>query len=277
VQASRLRARSAVLHAVRAWFARNGFLEINVPTLVASPAIEPELHAPELDGMFLQTSPEFALKRVLAEGLPRVYSVCPCFRKEEWGPMHTSEFTMVEWYRAGSGYRDAMHDTVELIRAAAEAVGSPVPSVNYIEYTEAMVRHSGAGRVPVDPVERQRAWVSDVEQKLDGLTVVYDYPADESAFAEIRGTVCERFEVYWNGVELANAFTELLCARELSERWAACNRDRRAEGRAPYPVDHRLLDAVGRHPRASGVALGLDRLLLVLLGLDDIRECQVPG
>ena len=226
--------------------------------------------------MFLHTSPEFALKRVLASGLPRVYSISPCFREEEWGPMHTTEFTMVEWYRTGCGYREVMEDTVELIRVAAASLSVDISGITALSYAEAYLMHAKMAP-PTDSVERQRIWVQEVEGRLEGVTVVYDYPADEAAFSEVRGSVCERFEVFWNGVELANAFTELLDASELEERWNECNEQRKNAGRVEYPVDLRLLDAVGKHPRTGGVALGLDRLLFVLLGLEDIRETQVLG
>jgi len=190
--------------------------------------------------------------------------------------MHTTEFTMVEWYRTGCGYREVMQDTVDLIRVAATSLDVDISEINTLSYTEAYWTHAKMAP-PTDSVERQRIWVQEIEERLEGVTVVYDYPADEAAFSEVRGSVCERFEVFWSGVELANAFTELLDPLELEERWIECNAQRKSAGRVEYPIDRRLLDAVGQHPRTGGVALGLDRLLFVLLGLEDIRETQVLG
>jgi lysyl-tRNA synthetase class 2 len=238
--------------------------------------MEAHLHAPAVGDAFLHTSPEFALKRVLAAGLPRIYAICPCFREEERGPLHTQEFTMVEWYRAGCGYRESLQDTLALIQNAAAALGSTLGPAQQLSYAECFERFAGTS-MPADPIEQQRIWVNDIEPQLKPLTVVSNYPAADAAFAQIRGSIAERFEVFYKGVELANAFSELLDSQELLSRWQANNALREAEGRPPHPIDERLIEAVSRHPRASGVAMGLDRLLYVLLDLKDIREGQVLG
>jgi len=271
-----LRKRAQLLWAVRSWFQEQGYLEINVPIRVRSPAFESQLFAPQVGEQFLHTSPEFSLKRVLASGLPRVYAICPCFREEEWGPLHSGEFTMVEWYRAGCGYREMMEDVQQLLVLAAETLGVSLGPIERMTHAEAYLRFS-KGPAPADSVEAQRVWVNDIEPQLQAPTFVVDYPAEEAAFAQIRGPVAERFELFYKGVELANAFSELLDGEELLQRWEANNAERVASGHAPHPVDERLLAAVSGHPRAGGVALGLDRLVYVLLGLEDIRQSQVPG
>ena len=261
----------------RTWFHLHGYLEINPPTAVRSPALEEHLFAPRVGELFLHTSPEFALKRVLAKGLPRVYSICPCFREEEWGPLHTSEFTMVEWYRAGCGYREIMDEVEELVTVVATQLDRPVPKpFRRMSYADAYVEYTGK-RAPEDGIEEQRVWVNDVEPHLIEPTFIVDYPAKDAAFAATRGDVSERFELFINGVELANAFSELLNPDELLVRWTRNNRSREESGRQGHPIDERVLEAVARHPRAGGVALGFDRLLMVLLGLSDIREIQIPG
>ena len=270
-----LRARATLLGALRSWFASHGFLEIDVPVLVASGALEEHLEALAVDGRFLHTSPEFALKRVLAAGLPRIYCITPCFRGEELGRLHGTEFTMLEWYRTGVGYREIADDLVALLAAAAAALAVRFPAVEHLSVADAYERHAG-GR-PDDAIEAQRAWVAHVEPALVAPTIVWDYPADEAAFATVRGTVAERFELYWRGVELANAFSELGDADELRARWQANNRAREAAGRLPHPIDERLVDAVRHHPRAGGIAVGVDRLLAVLLGRDDIHPLRVGG
>lgn len=277
---SALRARAAVVRALREWLWGMGFIEIEAPALVRSAALEEHLEALAVDSgapeRWLHTSPEFAMKRVLAAGLPRVFSLGPCFRGEERGPHHAAEFTMIEWYRVGCDYRGIMDDLVALLGAAAAAAGRSLPEVEHLTVAEAYRRHSGRS-ADADPIEAARTWVNDVELKLTAPTIVRDYPASEAAFAAIRGDVAERFELYWEGVELANAFTELLDPSELAERWSKNNLARVAEGRAPHPVDHRLIEAVGRHPRCGGIALGVDRLVMVLLGVDDIRDVRVGG
>ena len=240
--------------------------------------MEEHLYAPAVGNLFLQTSPEFALKRVLAKGVPRVYSICPCFREEEWGPLHTEEFTMVEWYRAGCGYWEMMDEVENLVRAVAAAVGvghTPL-SFRRMSYLEAFLEHTGKPP-PKEELEAQRSWINDVELQLLEPTFVYDYPASQAAFASVRGDVAERFELYMSGVELANAFSELLDPKELVTRWEANNASRKRAGRRGHPVDERVVEAVSKHPRAGGVAMGFDRLLKVLVGAEDIREFQVPG
>jgi len=232
---------------------------------VASPALEEHLEAFAVGGRFLHTSPEFALKRVLAMGLPRIFSIGPCYRDEEWGPLHGAEFTMLEWYRLGCGYEGIADDLVRLLAK----LGVPTPRRTTVE--ELLPAR------PEDPVEAQRAWVNDVEPKLIEPTLVFDYPADEAAFSEVRGPIAERFELYWQGVELANAFTELRDPKELRARWEKNNRARASAGRPPHPIDERLVDAVARHGRAGGIALGVDRLVMLLLDHSSIDQVRVCG
>jgi lysyl-tRNA synthetase class 2 len=242
---------------------------------VSSPAFEEHLHAVAVGEQWLHTSPEFALKRVLAAGLPRIYSLGPCFREEEVGPLHTREFTMLEWYRAGVGYREIMDEVESLLRHLAQIAGLGIPPVERVRWHEAF--HLHAGEVPDTDVEALRLWVEKVETRFLGPTIVYDYPASMAAFARVRGEVAERFELYWQGVEIANAFTELLDPQELRQRWNHSNEGRVAAGRTAYPVDEGLLKAVAQHPRAGGIAVGWDRLVMLLLEAPDIQSVQVPG
>ena len=236
--------------------------------------MEQFLHAIPAGDHWLHTSPEFALKRVLAAGLPRIYFMGPCFRDEEDGPLHTSEFTMLEWYRAGAGYREIIDEVAHLLLVLCQSVGLPAPTLVHTTWKEAFETHVGRA-APADISEALRLWVEQVEPQLQDPTIVRDYPAELAALAQIRGPVCERFELYWKGVELANAYTEITDAQEAQDRWNAENEARVAAGRAPHPVDSRVLEAIARHSRAGGIAMGVDRLILVLLGLDDIRETRL--
>ncbi len=243
--------------------------------LVSSPAFEEHLHAVPVGDRWLHTSPEFALKRVLAAGLPRIYSLGPCFREEEASPLHTREFTMLEWYRAGAGYREIMDEVESLLLHLARISGLGIPSVERVRWHEAFKHH--AGGIPDTDDEALRIWVEKVETRFLAPTIVYDYPASMAAFARVRGKVAERFELYWQGVELANAFTELLDSQELLRRWNHNNENRIAAGRTAYPVDERLLAAVAQHPQTGGIAVGWDRLVMLLLEAPDIQSVQVPG
>lgn len=274
-----LRARAAVVRGLREWLHAHGYVEVEAPCLVRSPAMEPHLEALPAGARWLHTSPEFALKRVLSGELPRVFSLGPCFRADEHGDHHGTEFTLLEWYRSGDGYLGVLDDLEGLVAAAAAAVGVSAPRsrrATWAELWSRLVPDPGHARYQ-DEVEVFRAWVHHVEPALTDAVVVLDYPANQAAFAEVRGQVCERFEWYWRGVELANAFTELRDGAELERRVAACNAQRTREGRSPYPLDDRLVEAVSRQPRAGGAALGVDRLVMLLLDAPTIHHVRLEG
>lgn len=236
--------------------------------LVPSPAMEETLEAvPAADG-FLHTSPELAMKRVLAAGLDRIYQVVPCFRGEEEGRHHHREFTMVEWYRAGCTLTELMDETEALLGACATAVGQPAPRLQRVAVSS-LLPDTG------DPDTWFRSWVEDIEPTLTAPTLVYGYPAWQAALATVSGGVANRFEVFLGGLELCNAFHEERDPVELRRRWEAGNAARRAAGRPPHPIDERFLAAMPHMPDACGIALGFDRLVMALTGTDDIARVQV--
>jgi len=268
LDAARLRSRARILRAIRRWFDDHGYLEVHTPALVPAGALEPHLEAVQVGPLQLHTSPEFAMKRVLAAGLGRIYQIGPCFREEEAGVHHSREFTMLEWYRAGAGTPELMDEVEALIGAAAKAVGRATPR---------FVRRSVASLLPhsLDPDEWFFRWVDAVEPTLTAPTIVFDYPDWQAALARRRGHNADRFEVYLGGVELANAFAEELSSVELRRRIQHNNATRRQAGRPPHPVDDRFLAAVDRMPRAAGIALGIDRLVMVLTGATELSQVQV--
>lgn len=298
IDAAGLRATATVLRALRRWFDAHGYLEVPTPVRVPSPALEEHLFALEAQGAFLRTSPEFALKRVLASGLPRIYEIGPCFRGREGGPWHGTEFTMLEWYRAGAELPDLMHDVTSLVATAAAAVGRDGPSdwerwtvrdlvadrtgLDLMGSTTEAIQ--GAARAPADPSEPWdeaffRLWIDRIEPTLEGAVFVEDWPASQAALARIRTDgpwpVACRFEAYVNGVELANAFLELTDAAELTRRFTASGAARRGAGEAPHPVDLQLVTASGRMPRTCGIALGVDRLVAAVMGWPGIGRGRV--
>jgi len=254
----------------------NGYLEIEVPILVQSAGLEEHLHPIKASSGYLHTSPEFALKRVLAMGLPKIYSIVPCFRDEELGCHHGQEFTMLEWYRAGVGYREIMVEVADLLYRLCSVVGVDTEPVEKLTWADAYKKHTNS-LAPLDEIEAMRVWVNDIEPKLQAPTIITDYPSEQAAFSVVRGDIAERFELYWRGVELANAFTELLDPVELRARWEKSGESRRLAGREPHPIDERVIDAVAKHPRAGGIALGVDRLVMLLLGASSIHEVRLPG
>ncbi|HHO52719.1 MAG TPA: EF-P lysine aminoacylase GenX [Deltaproteobacteria bacterium] len=285
MRAERCRARGRALAALRRWFEAHGYLEIQTPVLVPSPAMEEHLSPIEAGGAFLRTSPEFALKRVIAAGLGRVYEIGPCFRDREIGPWHRREFTMCEWYRTGAELGDLMDEVEALVDEVARALGVRPPS-----WRRATVREIFSEATGLDPAIASadelsgidesfddaflRRWVSDVEPAMRGALFVSDWPASQAALAQVRQApgwpVACRFEAYLHGVELANAFLELLDPVEQRRRFASANAARLAAGEPPHPVDEALIEAVGRMPRTSGIALGFDRLVAALCGWDSI-------
>jgi lysyl-tRNA synthetase class 2 len=268
LDATRLRARARILRAVRGWFDDHGYLEVHTPVLVPAGAMEPHLEPVEVAKLQLHTSPEFAMKRVLAAGLGRIYQMTPCFREEEVGPHHSREFTMLEWYRAGAGTPELMDEVEALIGAAAAAIDKPAPTFE---------RRPVESFLPHDllPDEWFFQWVDAIEPTLTSPTIVYDYPHWQAALAQRRGRHADRFEVYLGGVELANAFAEELSSDELRRRIARNNAVRQDSGRPPHPIDERFLFAVDRMPRAAGIALGIDRLVMVLTGATELSQVQV--
>lgn len=238
--------------------------------LVAGPALEENLEPVQVGPLFLHTSPEFALKGALADGLPRIYTITPCFREEEQGPWHRREFTMLELYLVNAGYLDLLPLVEGLVAAAAAAVGRPAPV--FARRTVASFFPEG---LPEDDEEFYFQWVDRVEPGLVEPCFVLDYPARQAALAELRGDVAERVEVYLGGLELGNGFSELRDGAELRERFARSAAIRQARGRRPHPVDEGVIAASARMPRCAGIAIGVDRLVMALTGAADIGEVRL--
>lgn len=303
-----LRLRASLLRAVREFFDDRGFLEVETPILSADTVVDRHLDPFYLENttggsesprrLWLQTSPEFAMKRLLAAGCPAaIYQIARVFRQEECGSLHNPEFTMVEWYRVGDGLQAGM----KLLGDLAEAILARGPA-EAISYREAFKRHVGinphtaegeslrqiacdrgiAFPAGLDPADRD-SWLdlllSECVQPHLGMkspAILYDYPPSQAALAKIRhdagdDPVAERFELYVDGMELANGYHELTDADELRRRNAAANRRRAADGKPTVPESSRLLAAMEAGlPPSTGVALGFDRLVMAALGAENI-------
>jgi lysyl-tRNA synthetase class 2 len=267
----RLRQRAAVTHAVRQWFHEEGFLEVHPPVLVRGPALEENLEAVSAADGWLHTSPEFAMKRILATGLGRVYAVVPCFRADEVGRHHAREFTMVEFYAVGGGVPELVGFVIRLVAAAGRALGRPEPSWGTVTVGELF-----GGVIPPDDDDFYRRWVERIDPALTTPTFVVGWPARQAALAEVRGEVAERVEVYLGGLEVGNGFGELRDGAELRQRFARSASIRLARGLEPHPVDEGVIAATDRLPPTCGMAIGLDRLVMALTGEEDITRVQVP-
>ena len=300
---SLLKRRSELLSKARQFLESRGYLEVETPLLSFDIGVDLHLEPFQVPvgGLggegeprtgYLQTSPEFGMKRLLAAGLGDCFQITRSFRRGEVGIHHNPEFTIIEWYRVGGSYRDLMTEVGEFASAVCGW-----PKAEELSYAEAFERHLGFNphSAPIEVLQRiadEADFQSDERDELlnfllaDGVelhlgvarpTLLYDYPSSQAALATIRndeiGAVAERFELYFNGVELANGYQELTDAEELRRRNRRQNELRIARGLKPLPQESKLLAAMDAGlPACTGVALGFDRLAMLALGCSTIAE-----
>jgi lysyl-tRNA synthetase class 2 len=291
-----LEQRHLILRAIRSFFEREGFTEVETPAVVRSPGLELHLDALEVLGgggpRWLHTSPEYHMKRLLAAGMPRIYQLCKAYRRGERGTLHQPEFTLLEWYRTPAGHEDVMGDTEALVtHAARELLGSTripglrsevdvSPPWERLSVREAFERyaHASADELLRDEEAFYRTLIEKVEPQLGRgkPTFLTRYPASMASLARLCPddlSVAERFEAYVDGVELCNGFGELTDAVEQRRRFETDRATRARLGKAAYPIDERLLSALEHGlPEAGGNALGVDRLVMLLTGAKDIAN-----
>lgn len=301
---STLRSRADILKNIRAFFAERDVLEVETPLMqhasVTDPFIESisanyqsHLHALP-DRCFLQTSPEYAMKRLLANHSGSIFQICKAFRQAEHGRMHNPEFTMLEWYRVGFNHLQLMTE----VDALLQTILNTLPAEN-ITYQQLFLHHLG-----IDPLHAtldelktcaatQQINVDDnmtdcdtwlnlllshcIEPTLgaDRPCCIYNFPVSQAALARINtdGVTATRFEFYYRGMELANGFHELQNADEQRQRFLANNQKRRELGLSSMPIDEYFLAALQAGlPDCAGVALGIDRLVMLAIGAEDIRK-----
>ena len=298
--------RATILTEIRRFFADRGVLEVETPAM--SQATVTDIHLVPFetrfvgpgaaDGMtlYLMTSPEYHMKRLLAAGSGPIYQMGRSFRNEEAGIHHNPEFTMLEWYRPRYDMYRLMNEVDDLLQQVLDC-----DTAETLSYQQAFTRHLGVDPLSADKTELREAAakldlsnIADTEEDRDTLlqllftmgvephigrdkpTFVYHFPATQAALAEISTEdhrVAERFEVYYKGIELANGFRELTDSREQRQRFEQDNRKRTARGLPQHPVDNNLLDALAHGmPECSGVALGVDRLIMIALGAESLSD-----
>jgi lysyl-tRNA synthetase class 2 len=303
---STLQARARLYAGVRRFFAEAGVLEVETPIASAAGTTDPALASLATSWcgggarrpLWLQTSPEHAMKRLLAGGAGPVFQICKVFRDGERGRLHHPEFSLLEWYRPGWDQRRLMSEVAALVRCV---LGQPEMPLETLTYRDLFLSRLGldpfrartdelrecaraAGLAGVEGLGLDRdGWLDlllthRIEAGLGRgcVTFVHDYPASQAALARVRPDpepVAERFEVYLEGLELANGFRELTDAREQRRRFERDLARRAATGRGAPPLDERFLAALeAGMPEASGVALGLDRLLMVITASSHIDQ-----
>jgi lysyl-tRNA synthetase class 2 len=282
-----LEARTAILRAVREWFWAQGFTEAEPTMLAVSPGAETHIDAFEVGERYLHTSPEFAMKKLLAAGERKLFFLGKTWRRGESGPLHAPEFTMIEWYRANAPYEEIMGDCIEIVRVAARAAGSAMlrwrdRSCDPFTAAERITVHDAFALLAPVPMPAagdafSAALVQHVEPQLgDGaMTLLTEYPIGEAALARRcahDASVAERFELYACGVELANGFGELTDPVEQRARLVAAMDEKAKRYGKRWPIDEEFLAALAYMPSSSGVAMGFDRVVMLATAARHIND-----
>ncbi|MCK4864202.1 MAG: EF-P lysine aminoacylase GenX [Gammaproteobacteria bacterium] len=305
-----LKTRARLLSKLRAFFTEKDIFEVQTPVLSQAGNTEPSIETfvtqehenstSITQPSFLNTSPEFAMKRLLAAGCGSIYQISPAFRQDEQGKKHNPEFTLLEWYRIDLDHHALMGEVNSLIRFVAEDF-LILERSQFFSYRDAMIKFAdvdpfkadidelktvvvkagidavGMDDVPFDSwLDLLMSHVVEKNLPLNCPVFIYDYPASQAALAKIKKgspAVAERFELYINGMELANGFHELSDAEEQAERFHNDQIQRKESGLPGIPADYHLIEAL-KHglPDCAGVAIGVDRLLMVLTGAEHINE-----
>jgi elongation factor P--(R)-beta-lysine ligase len=306
---ARLEARAALLARSREFFAARGVLEVDTPLVVNAAVSDVHIHSASVrltppaagdaaEAHFLHTSPEYAMKRLLAAGSGDIYQICHVVRGFERGRLHNPEFTLIEWYRIGFSLAELMDEVEALVRVLLGAAATSYASER-LSYRDACRRELGLDPFTATLEELRRAaqplgytsaadlsrdeWLELLIGALIGprlgrgaLTCLHAYPASQAALARLDpqdARTAQRFELYCEGVELANGFHELAAATEQRARFEADNAERRRRGLPQCPPDERLLAALAAGlPDCAGVALGFDRTLMLATGAACIEE-----
>ena len=299
------RRKAAMLRRIRRYFASQGVMEVDTPALSRSAVSDVQIESLEVrseqcsEPLYLHTSPEFMMKRMLANSWPDIYSIGRVFRDDEWGPRHQPEFTLLEWYRLHFGLGDIVDDAVRLIATALDAPTLP-DSATIVDYRDAFLSTlaldparasirelSAAANADTDLIAaigtERDDWLDLLmstriapEFAHDSLTVVRHYPASQAALARTcpdDASVADRFEIFIGDMELCNGYVELTDAKEQAARMAADQASRVRRGRQVRPQDQALIDAL-KHglPECAGVAVGIERLQMIYEKTDDIRN-----
>ncbi|MBD2858063.1 EF-P lysine aminoacylase GenX [Spongiibacter sp. KMU-158] len=299
-----LKQRAALLNAIRGYFAERGVMEVETPLLASAPVTDPNIEAIATENplggehpLWLQTSPEFAMKRLLVAGSGAIYQICKAFRRGESGARHNPEFTMLEWYRPELSLNELMDEVAGVI---ALALGD-FPAVNKLSYRQVFKQYlnidphtasaaelAGLARQHLDvgfDSDDPDLWLqllmsSVIEPALpaQNISMIYEFPATQAALAKIEDDdtgqpVARRFEAFYRGMELANGYDELQDASELIRRISRDHAQRQAAGQSRPPIDRYLLKAMQSGlPNCVGVAMGFDRLAMLACQAGRIDE-----
>lgn len=318
--------RAQIISLIRDFFVREGFLEVETPSVVKFPGMEPNLNparvnfslAGEEETAYLVTSPEYAMKKLLAAGFTKIFQICKSFRGgDQTDKLHNFEFTMIEWYRAGADYGDIMSDVERLISGIAKDLRGKSNNKEKLEFEyqgrkidlappwerlsvrEAFQRYTGLELDALLDRERIRdaalkigynvnegdsfddiffkIFLSKIEPELGRgkPTILYDWPARMAALSRLKPgdeRYAERFEVYIAGLELGNAFSELVDPAEQRKRLTEEQEERARAGKEFYGIDDGFINALKNVPPSGGIAMGVDRIVMFFADAPDIKE-----
>jgi lysyl-tRNA synthetase class 2 len=282
--------RSQIIQAIRNFFISHDFLEVETPVRIPAPAPEPYISAISSENWYLQTSPEICMKRLLCAGYEKIFQICKCFRRDERGARHLSEFTMLEWYEAGATYADLMIRCEHMIQSIRRELNLS-PICRYMDFTidlsppwprmtleEAFDRYAAFDMSAALAEDKFDEVISfEIEPRLDVSrpAFLYDYPVERSALAAAKpGSphLAQRFELYIAGLELCNGFTELNDPDEQRRRFVIELDTRKQKGERVSPLPERFLSDLEHMPPSAGSALGIDRLVMLFANTASIDE-----
>jgi len=285
-----LQQRASILQGIRQFFIEKGYLEVETPHRIPTPAPESHIDAIPSGTWFLHTSPELCMKRLMASGYEKIFQICRCWRERERGGQHLPEFTLLEWYRTGGDYHSLMEECEGLIRFVARAIGLGQKIIfrdreidlskpwQEISVKEAFRFYT---KISITEALEQNLFdeimVQEIEPNLgvEIPTFIYDYPAERGALARLKQedpSVAERFELYIGGLELANGFSELVDSEEQRKRFHLENENRQSIGKRIYSMPDKFLAELDNMPPSAGIALGVDRLAMFFWDAKTIDE-----
>lgn len=285
-----LQKRSHALRTARLFFEQRNYIEVDCPSLCKTATIDAHIDPIETEIGFLHTSPEYLMKRLLCQGMEKIYQISHVFRKGEVGKKHNPEFTMIEWYQVGFSFEDMIEETLLFLKEFID-----YPTVCRLSFKELFV-----SSIQIDPFQttvedlKKVAELNGVhmdadlgiddwlhilfshviEPNMDSniLYVVYNFPKTQAALSQVVDSTAKRFEMYFQGVELANGYLELQGKDEHIERFTKENATRKGHQKKTYPLDPKFLEAIDHLPVCSGVSVGFDRLLMLMLQKTHIKD-----
>ena len=289
-----LRERAKIVQAIRRFFDEREFVEVETAVRIPAPAPEEHIDCPPVvGGGYLRASPELQMKKLLAAGMDKIYQIGPCFREGERGSRHNPEFTMIEWYRRGANYLDIKRDLESLLEGlvVADSRSGRAEGENILlRVRDAYLRYAGwdpwEGDWDQDRFDFDMATkIEPAIKELGGGVFLMDYPPQAASLAKLTTalpttnnprptTYAQRWEFYWDGMELANCFTELCDRDEQKLRFEKAKEARKLLKEADYPIDSEFIDCLPKIENAAGVALGVDRLVMVLTKMKEISAVR---